>query len=472
MANSDGNINRFFKPKRLKKSSIERDKTIEEFYSDRSRIIYSSSFRRLQQKAQVFSLEPNCNVRTRLTHSLEVADLGRSLANKIGNRLLDKHQIDAGQIPAMVAIVENACLLHDIGNPPFGHFGEAAIQKWAKSELPKLVKDREEIDAEIIQKLNADFREFDGNPQGFRIVSKLHCERDKYSLNLTISTLLAGLKYVRMAGDLSSENKEIEKKAGFFHSEEDTIVSLWEKMGMEKNTRYPLTYIMEAADDIAYCLSDISDGIEKNIVHPDEFLKALKKDEKTLKVSGVNIPKDDISKSTFALEVAVPWSRSLINYAAQEFENRFDELCEGKTGSLIPSDSPYGMFLSALKKTSRKKLYRSKEAESIELTGYAVIHGLLQKYQQLLKLSYEDFNRIVREEDNEHPIETRLFHRLGERYINRYKIDVDGYKGKDHFKTYELWLRTHLIIDHISGMTDSYALETFQMLHGIDIYNL
>lgn len=97
---------------------------------------------------------------------------------------------------------------------------------------------------------------------------------------------------------------------------------------------------------------------------------------------------------------------------------------------------------------------------------------MLQKYQQLLKLSYEDFNRIVREEDNEHPIETRLFHRLGERYIKRYKIDVDGYKGKDHFKTYELWLRTHLIIDHISGMTDSYALETFQMLHGIDIYNL
>ena len=472
MANSDGNINRFFKPKRLKKSSIERDKTIEEFYSDRSRIIYSSSFRRLQQKAQVFSLEPNCNVRTRLTHSLEVADLGRSLANKIGNRLLDKHQIDADQIPAMVAIVENACLLHDIGNPPFGHFGEAAIQKWAKSELPKLVKDREEIDAEIIQTLNADFREFDGNPQGFRIVSKLHCERDKYSLNLTISTLLAGLKYVRMAGDLSSENKEIEKKAGFFRCEKDTVTSLWEKMGMGKNTRYPLAYIMEAADDIAYCLSDISDGIEKNIVHPDEFLKVLKKDEKTLKVSGVNIPKDDISKSTFALEVAVPWSRSLINYAAQEFENRFDELCEGKTGSLIPSDSPYGMFLSALKKTSRKKLYRSKEAESIELTGYAVIHGLLQKYQQLLKLSYEDFNRIVREEDNEHPIETRLFHRLGERYIKRYKIDVDGYKGKDHFKTYELWLRTHLIIDHISGMTDSYALETFQMLHGIDIYNL
>lgn len=472
MGRFDRKINRFFMADRLQASTISRDRTIENFYSDRSRIIYSSSFRRLQQKAQVFSLEPNCNVRTRLTHSLEVADLGRSLANKIGYSLLSQQQIDADQIPAMVAIVENACLLHDIGNPPFGHFGEAAIQKWAKSELPELVNDREEIDAETIQKLNADFREFDGNPQGFRIVSKLHCERDKYSLNLTISTLLAGLKYVRMAGDLSSENREIEKKAGFFRCEKDTVTSLWEKMGMEKNTRYPLAYIMEAADDIAYCLSDISDGVEKNIVCPNEFLEELRKDERVSQTTELKIPKKSISKSTFPLEVAVLWSRALIDYAAKEFENRFDELCEGKTGSLIPSDSPHGVFLSALKDTSRNMLYTSKEAENIELTGYAVIQGLLQKYQELLKLSYEDFDRIVGGERNNHPIETRLFHRLGERYIKRYKIDVDGYKGKDHFKTHELWLRTHLIIDHISGMTDSFALETFQMLHGIDIYNL
>ena len=165
MDSYDRKINRFFMVDRLQDSTIIRDRTIENFYSDRSRIIYSSSFRRLQQKAQVFSLEPNCNVRTRLTHSLEVADLGRLLANKIGYNLLSKQRIDAEQIPVMVAIVENGCLLHDIGNPPFGHFGEAAIQKWAKSELPELVNDREEIDAETIQKLNADFREFDGNPQ-------------------------------------------------------------------------------------------------------------------------------------------------------------------------------------------------------------------------------------------------------------------------------------------------------------------
>ena len=109
MDSYDRKINRFFMVDRLQDSTIIRDRTIENFYSDRSRIIYSSSFRRLQQKAQVFSLEPNCNVRTRLTHSLEVADLGRLLANKIGYNLLSKQRIDAEQIPVMVAIVENGC---------------------------------------------------------------------------------------------------------------------------------------------------------------------------------------------------------------------------------------------------------------------------------------------------------------------------------------------------------------------------
>lgn len=116
---------------RMRKSTVKRDSTIAQFYSDRSRILYSSSFRRLQQKAQVFSLEPNASVRTRLTHSLEVSDLGRTLANRIAYRLSENHFLDSDKISDVVAIVENACLLHDIGNPPFGHFGEIAIRDWA-----------------------------------------------------------------------------------------------------------------------------------------------------------------------------------------------------------------------------------------------------------------------------------------------------------------------------------------------------
>ena len=121
--------------KRERDSSVKRLRRIDQFYSDRSRIIYSSSFRRLQQKAQVFSLEPNSSVRTRLTHSLEVADLGRTLANKIAFSLKNDNKLTSNNTSALVSIVENACLLHDIGNPPFGHFGEAAIREWAKESI-------------------------------------------------------------------------------------------------------------------------------------------------------------------------------------------------------------------------------------------------------------------------------------------------------------------------------------------------
>ncbi|MFA9422794.1 MAG: HD domain-containing protein, partial [Sedimentibacter sp.] len=110
---------------------MRRKVKVDEFYSDRSRIIYSSSFRRLQQKAQVFSLEPNASVRTRMTHSLEVSDLGRTLANKIAQSLFNQKLVSLREIPLIVAVVENACLLHDIGNPPFGHFGEFAIREWS-----------------------------------------------------------------------------------------------------------------------------------------------------------------------------------------------------------------------------------------------------------------------------------------------------------------------------------------------------
>lgn len=117
---------------RKRLSTINRSNASEQFYSDRSRVIYNSSFRRLQQKAQVFSLEPNASVRTRLTHSLEVSDLGRTLANKIAQELCSKRLLSAENISSFIAVVENACLLHDIGNPPFGHFGESAIRDWAQ----------------------------------------------------------------------------------------------------------------------------------------------------------------------------------------------------------------------------------------------------------------------------------------------------------------------------------------------------
>lgn len=159
----------------------------------------------MQQKAQVFSLEPNSSVRTRLTHSLEVSDLGRTLANKIAHNLKSLKKLTETNILSVVAIVENACLLHDIGNPPFGHFGESAIREWAqnniRNSIPKEIEDQIEIEDSLLNKLINDFKEFDGNPQGFRIVTKLHTDYDEYSLNLTYATLLCILKYPRTTNE-------------------------------------------------------------------------------------------------------------------------------------------------------------------------------------------------------------------------------------------------------------------------------
>lgn len=465
-----------FSIERMNKSTVSRINTIENFYSDRSRIIYSSSFRRLQQKAQVFSLEANSNVRTRLTHSLEVSDLGKTLANKIGYKLKEKGLIGHGKIPEMVAIVENACLMHDIGNPPFGHFGEAAIRKWAKENLDDVLfenakvfrKNTEEVDYKI-NELKKDFEEFDGNPQGFRIASKLHCERDEYSWNLTIATLLCALKYVRTTGECG--NGDIDKKAGFFQTEKSFVDELWCRAQREKHTRYPFTYIMEAADDIAYCLSDIADGIEKNIVQPNIFIKEIKNnwDQHNGGLLPVDFP-DDVTKENFALNVSVKLSKYLVDCAVNTFIDNLDGYMKGIEDSLIPKNSSYGCLVESIKATSRKLLYKSEPAENIELAGYSMILGILNKFQSILKMPYSEFKKIVDDEANEFPLESRLYHRIGHRYAKRYKIDLSKLDVNDeHYAAHEWWYRAHMIIDHVSGMTDEYALTTYQILYGIKL---
>ena len=267
------NYKKLLSSKRVNDSTVKRNALIDEFYSDRSRIIYCSSFRRLLQKAQVFSLEPNASIRTRLTHSLEVADLGRTLANKIVYKLLANKDISDRNMQSFVSIVENSCLLHDIGNPPFGHFGETAIRDWAKNRARNSVPEESITKDSLFNLLMSDFEEFDGNPQGFRTITKLHTERDEYSLNLTYATLLCSLKYSRAAGEKSGDG--ILKKAGYFQSEIELVKSIYESVEIQLHHRYPLTYIMEAADDIAYCMSDIADGIEKN----GFYIAKLKKGE-------------------------------------------------------------------------------------------------------------------------------------------------------------------------------------------------
>lgn len=455
---------------RMRQSSVERESTIDQFYSDRSRILYSSSFRRLQQKAQVFSLEPNASVRTRLTHSLEVSDLGRTLANKIAYRLHEKSLLSAEKIPDVVAIVENACLLHDIGNPPFGHFGEIAIRNWASNHALNALPDGISPKDALLNELMSDFREFDGNPQGFRTITKLHTDYDEYSLNLTYATLLCTLKYARAAGE--KEGDGILKKAGYFQSEKAIVENIHAEVGKKLHCRYPFTYIMEAADDIAYCMSDIADGIEKRILTEDIFMKEFMNEWKNKygeEEYPVRIP--DTNPIRFGGDISVPWSKSAMQETVDNYFEHEEEIFEGTAGSLINTRKPMGRVLETVKSVSRRILYPSFEAESIELTGYAVITGILKSYESVLKLPCQVFLKMVNGEKTEGTdVERRLYHRLGRRYIAAYKFAIDKLDKSQHdYAIKEWWLRVHLLLDHVSGMTDEFALETYQMLEGINL---
>lgn len=273
------------KSTRLRDSKVNYDSLVACAESDRGRVLYSAAFRRLQQKAQVFSLEPNAAVRSRLTHSLEVSQVGRYISDKI----IEKSDVNDPEIARSLAIfVETACLAHDIGNPPFGHFGEAAIQEWfrkhGKSAIASSLSDPKNPNPENFKSDNSeillkDFIEFDGNPQGLRIISKLQWNNDALGLNLTTTSLLSCIKYLRCAGgDLKPldgilKNEEpvtdpLYKKAGYFISEEKLVKKLWEIHSIERENpcRFPLSAIMEAADDISYCISDLEDSVEKEIV--------------------------------------------------------------------------------------------------------------------------------------------------------------------------------------------------------------
>lgn len=469
--NSKNKYDNFINTTRQRTSTYKRDRVIEEFYSDKSRIIYSSSFRRLQQKAQVFSLEPNASVRTRLTHSLEVSDLGRTLANKIAYKLNENERLSYENILPLVAIVENACLLHDIGNPPFGHFGEAAIREWAKNILEYLPENLEKNN-DRLKELVTDFIEFDGNPQGLRIITKLHPDIDQHSLNLIYSTLLSMIKYPRTP-TTSKTKKEIFKKAGYFHTEKDIVNEMYTELNIPQGSRYPFVYIMEAADDIAYCMSDIADGIEKGIITEEEFIKEFKKEWED-KNKGVTIPIDlpGPDFQGFMKNISISWSREAIEEAANRFIELGDDIYSGTAESLISKENPMGKVLEIMKKVSRKILYKSFEAESIEISGYAVITGILDIYTKILKMNYDDFDKILKDNDIDgYDFEKRLIHFIGKRYIKAYTYSLDEIQeiNSEELLIREWWLRVHLIIDHISGMTDEYALQTYQMLKGINI---
>ncbi len=454
-------------PKRRRESTRNQLGVLQESESDRARILYSSAFRRLQRKTQVFPLEENAAVRSRLTHSLEVAHVGRFVATSVvkkfnENNLLEKYKLGAENCLALANLVETACLAHDIGNPPFGHFGEAAISAWAERFAVRI-----ECDASIAASCLRDFQVFDGNPQGLRVITSI-AGVDAFGMNLTAAQIASTVKYPCSAVEIDSD-VPILKKAGIFSSESMVWKWVMDSVGLAEKRRFPVAFLMEAADDISYCLSDIEDGIEKGYTNHEDFYSEVRRNlesgsdaEGLLEevLSGAKKNSDHVDPTVYARTALV---RKLVDEAATAYVEKHSEIFSGRVNELLNQESPAYQLLKAIKDTVKIKLYGHRNPVELELTGYAAISGILAKYEALVELNDKDFSSLSSAKVRPSLVEAhRLYSLLAPKYVKAYER---GRLQRD--KNAETCARVQLIVDFVSGMTDVFALKTYQIITGI-----
>ncbi|MCQ8878248.1 dGTPase [Pseudoalteromonas shioyasakiensis] len=462
--------------------------------SDRGRIINSAAIRRLQQKTQVFPLERNAAVRSRLTHSLEVQQVGRFIVQRIFHYLTKAEQRNYGLLDLerpLESLVEMACLMHDIGNPPFGHFGEAAINQWFQTHLESITPERCKTAntgiSVIFKHLRDDIQNFEGNAQGIRIVHSL------LSLNLTYSQTAGILKYTRPASMAKSDSPKdknyLMKKVGYYFSEKPFIEALQNELEIKQYCRHPVSYIMEAADDISYCLADIEDAVEKGIISVESLCEKLKYQyTRTL----INLTIDDTEhldfaekaidyaynkaseqpynfNSEFFIYLRVSLMHPLVNHAAKRFIEHIDAIYHGDFNQALLEDKSYlHAVTKTLKQVALEHVFCHQEVGKLELQGYRIISGLLDCYKPLLALNSDAFKRVLKG-DTGFLIESRLIKKLSKKHINSYQKAIDHLTDEpDHFAAYEFYYRCRLIQDYISGMTDQFAYDEYRSLMVID----
>lgn len=473
------------------------------FESDRGRIINSPAIRRLQQKTQVFPLERNAAVRTRLTHSMEVQQVGRYIAKEILSRLKEQRLLETYGLDELTgpfeSIVEMACLMHDIGNPPFGHFGEAAINDWFKQRLfPSdaisqplsddrcVVRDlrlREGEDSlnDLRRKVRQDLCHFEGNAQGIRLVHSL------MRMNLTWARVGCILKYTRPAwwmGETPATHSYLMKKPGYYLSEEAYIERLRKELSLKPNGRFPLTWIMEAADDISYCVADLEDAVEKRIFSVEELYQHLhdawgEHEKGSLFAQVVENAWDksrsnSLSRSTedqFFMYLRVNTLNKLVPYAAARFIDNLPMIFSGEFNhALLEDESSFSQLLELYKNVAVRHVFSHPDVEQLELQGYRVISGLLEIYGPLLQLTVDEFCELVENERVRRlPIESRLYQKLSTRHRLAYieavsKID----RHSSQWPVMEYYYRCRLIQDYISGMTDLYAWDEYRKLMAVE----
>lgn len=446
-------LDKLYSPDRLNRSTTYVSEPRTEYQRDFDRIIFSSAFRRLQNKTQVFPLPGSVFVHNRLTHSLEVASVGRSLGNLIGNYIVDNHKLSDESKEfykhSLYNVISSACLCHDIGNPAFGHSGEDAIASYfEKNEdfIKHYIKDEKEW---------LDFIHFEGNANAIRILTQHQNGKSDGGLRLTFSTLSAIAKY---PCESIANNVDIlhRKKFGFFQSEVKTFAKIAERTSMLKDNshsnigyyRHPFVWLVELADDICYNIIDLEDAHRLGIIDNEYckelliyLIECLEPSNKIRSQIDLKI-KNRNEKISYLRAVAI---NTLVHKGKDIYINNFDKILSGELDTaifnLIKEDCA---ALPDIEKFSTKYIYNHRAVVEIENAGYNVMYELLSHF----------IPPVLKDSKNRKKSEKKAVKLIPEQFLY------------DDGTPYQKILG---VLDYVSGMTDNYAADLYKKIKGIEI---
>ena len=426
-----------------KRERIKQDETRLGFEVDFDRIIFSSAFRSLQDKTQVIPLSKTDFVHTRLTHSLEVSVVGRTLGRRVGKILLERHPNlkELGYtFNDFGAIVAAASVMHDIGNPPFGHSGEKAIGEYFKTGKGLQYKEK------LTKKEYQDIIDFEGNANGFKILTESN-QGTEGGLRLSYATLGAFMKYPKESLPKKPTKHIVDKKYGFFQSEKEAFLDVAKDLGLKRKEsdgmsyyRHPLAYLVEAADDICYTIIDFEDGINLGLIDEDyalEYMVKLVKDTIDIKkYNSLQYKKDRVSYLR-ALAIGV-----LINEAIDIFLENEEEILNGTFDKSLLDKCRFEAQINDIIKISVEKIYRSKEVIEKEVAGYKIIADLLDVFVTALNNKFKG---------NQSNYDKLVLNLLPKEY------------QQEREKLYD---RIMQIASYVSGLSDGFAIRLYQKIKG------
>ena len=455
----------------FQKSTTTRDLRTE-FEKDYHRIIGSASFRRLQDKTQVFPLDKSDYIRTRLTHSLEVSSFARSLGQNVGEKIIREKKDPSFTMQMkedICAVLQCAGLLHDIGNPPFGHFGETVIQDWFKEHLSLLSFNGKPVTEILSGQMQNDFYHFEGNTQALRVVSKLHFLVDENGMNLTKALLGTIIKYPVSSIEIDKKSGDIRtKKMGYFYADRNIFDNIQFSLGTN-GKRHPLAFLLEAADDIAYKTADIEDALKKGCISYNILLDELKKrmesdDENSGYTRMISILEQKYKKAVdkgykqpdiYAVQNWVVSIQGNMLFAASDnFIEHYDEIMEGTYKKDLFHGTGVEKMMKALGDIAYQYAFISKPIFKLEIAAKSILDFLLDKFTGAV-LYYDTGVKLS-------DVNNKLMTLISEDYKRIYNHFSEGCTEEE-----KLYLRLLLVTDYVCGMTDSYAKNLYQELIGI-----